>query len=300
MHPEVKRLLNFAVCWDSFFSNTPFIIKKVVTKSKIISQSASNFFCENTEQGTSENLRKETYGENIKEISIHLPKHKKPITQDQFGHYLAGLIDGDGHFSKNPQLVICFHLNDVSLAYFIKSYINHGTVKKVKDKNAYIFVLSSKSSIMRVLGLINNKLRTINKYDQVINNVLPSLNENFKFKLNQSLDLENYWLAGFSDADASFQVKILNRDNRRQEIRLNYQVDQKNREILDLIKNLFGGNIGYRSSQNTYYYGSTSFGSAKKVIKYFDCYHLQSSKHINYLKWRKVYLLIQNKEHQRM
>ncbi|CAH0056864.1 unnamed protein product [Clonostachys solani] len=33
--------------------------------------------------------------------------------------------------------------------------------------------------------------------------------------------------------------------------------------MLILIKNLFGGNIGYRESQNTYYYGSTSFGSAR-------------------------------------
>jgi hypothetical protein len=26
------------------------------------------------------------------------------------------------------------------------------------------------------------------------------------------------------------------------------------------------------------------------VIKYFDKYHLLSSKHVDYLKWRKVYL----------
>ena len=58
-----------------------------------------------------------------------------------------------------------------------------------------------------------------------------------------------------------------------------------------------GGNIGYRKSQDTYYYGSTSFGSAKKVINYFDKFHLLSSKHVNYLKWRKAYLIIQNKDH---
>ena len=44
-------------------------------------------------------------------------------------------------------------------------------------------------------------------------------------------------------------------------------------------------------------YGSTSFGSAKKVIEYFDKYHLQSRKYIIYLRWRKVYRLIQDKEH---
>jgi hypothetical protein len=64
-----------------------------------------------------------------------------------------------------------------------------------------------------------------------------------------------------------------------------------------LIKDFLGGNIGYRKSQDTYYYGSTSFGAAKKVIHYFDYFHLLSSKHINYLKWRKAYLIIQNKDH---
>ena len=55
-----------------------------------------------------------------------------------------------------------------------------------------------------------------------------------------------------------------------------------------LIKEIFGGNIGYRESQDTYYYGSTSFGSAKNVIRYFDNFHLQSRKYDNYLKWRKA------------
>ena len=134
--------------------------------------------------------------------------------------------------------------------------------------------------------------------------------------------MKNHWLAGFSDADASFQIKILNRVTKkmpssgfedkeghakpnlrnekgviRSEVRLNYQVDQKTNNILLLIKQFFGGNIGHRKSQNTYYYGSTSFGSAKKVIKYFDNFHLQSSKHNNYLKWRKAYIMVQAKDH---
>jgi LAGLIDADG endonuclease len=68
------------------------------------------------------------------------------------------------------------------------------------------------------------------------------------------------------------------------EVRLNFQIDQKKDNLLLLIKEFLGGNIGYRKSQDTYYYGSTSFGSAKNVINYFDNFHLLSSKHINYLK----------------
>jgi hypothetical protein len=65
---------------------------------------------------------------------------------------------------------------------------------------------------------------------------------------------------------------------------LNFQIDQKKDNLLLLIKDFLGGNIGYRANQDTYYYGSTSFGSAKNVINYFDNFHLLSSKHINFLK----------------
>jgi hypothetical protein len=116
--------------------------------------------------------------------------------------------------------------------------------------------------------------------------------------MNKSNDFNNHWIAGFSDADASFQIKIVNRVNKpRPEIRLNFQIDQKDKYVLLLIKDVFGGNLGYRESQDSYYYGSTSFGSAKKVINYFDTFHLQSRKHINYLKWRKAYIIIQEKSH---
>ena len=175
----------------------------------------------------------------------------------------------------------------------IKEKIGYGSVKKVQNKNAYILVVAKKEGILRVLNLINGKLRTKHRFDQVINNILS--NNKYKelisdFTLNNSNEFDNHWFAGFSDADASFQVKIVNRSTRRNpEIRLNFQIDQKNDSLLKVIKNHFGGNIGYRKSQDTYYYGSTSFGSARKIIRYFDKFHLQSRKYISYLKWRKIY-----------
>jgi hypothetical protein len=68
------------------------------------------------------------------------------------------------------------------------------------------------------------------------------------------------------------------------EVRLNFKIDQKKNNILPLIKEFLGGNIRYLESQDTYSYDSTSFGSAKYLVNYFDKFHLLSSKHINYLK----------------
>lgn len=267
---------------------------EIVKKLKQWSQSAGNAFFKS---GTSETIRNNT--ENIKNISIHVPTHLKPLNDEQFGHYLAGLIDGNGHFSSKQQLVIVFSSSDIQLAYYIKKVIGFGQVKKVK--NAYLYIISNKDGIIRAIHLINNKLRNKNKFNQVINNILTNHKYswgNLEFKMNNSKDFNNPWITGFSDADASFQIQIINGDNRSiPEIRLNLKIDQKDNYLLLLIKEVFGGNIGYRESQDNYYYGSTSFGSAKKVINYFDNFHLQSSKHINYLKWRKTYIIIQNRNH---
>jgi hypothetical protein len=274
------------------------ISNHIVKNLKMRSKSAGN-----NEIGTSETLRNgivENAGK-IKFISVHVPKHTKPLNDEQFGHYLAGLIDGDGHFSSKQQLVIVFNSLDISLAYYIKQRLGFGIVRKIKNKNAVLLIVASKEGLIKVIGLINGKIKTDNKYNQININILNhpkfiEFNKTITLNKNLSGDLKNHWLAGFSDADASFQIKLIKRNNKT-EVRLNFQIDQKKNDILLLIKSFFGGNIGYRSNQDTYYYGSTSFGSAKKVINYFDHFHLLSTKHINYLKWRKAYIIIQNRDH---
>ena len=290
----------------SIFSFKYSILNDTVKKLKQWSISAGNIISYYICNGTSETLRNETVvnhakHENVKPISVHLPTHLKPLNDHQFGHYLAGLIDGDGHFSRQQQLVIVFHSLDASLAYYLKNRLGFGSVKKVKDKNAFILVIAARKGLLKVINLINGKIRTESKFYQITNNILSNHNyiefsKIVNFKLNLNKDFKNHWLAGFSDADASFQIKVLNRNNRT-EVRLNFQIDQKNNSVLLLIKDFLGGNLGYRKSQDTYYYGSTSFGSAKNVVNYFDYFHLLSSKHVNYLKWRKAYLIIQNKDH---
>ncbi len=301
MHPEVEFISLLMLLYagnTSIYSVKYSLWNDTVTKLKQWSQSAGNVFIITNEP--SETIRDNT--ENIKNISIHTPTHLKPLNDEQFGHYLSGLIDGDGHFSSQNQLIITFSSWDIKLAYYIKKVIGFGHVKKIKNKNAYVYIISNKEGITKVINLINGKLRTYNKYNQVINNILTYLNytasEREQFKMNKSNDFNNHWISGFSDADASFQIKVINRETRFiPEIRLNFQIDQKDNHILLLIKEIFGGNIGYRQSQNTYYYGSTSFGSAKKVIKYFDNFQSQSSKYNDFLRWRKVYIMIQNRDH---
>lgn len=311
-HPEVQylgllTLLYAGTTFNYSFKYSPCFIKtlSIVKKLKQWSKPAGNntIYSNLYSVGTSETLRSETIlnKENVKCISIHVPSHLKPINDTQLGHYLAGLIDGDGHFSSKQQLVIAFNSSDSCLAYYLKNQIGYGSVQKVKNKNAVILVVAAVNGMEKVLNLINGKLRTYDKLNQIKNNILSHIkfkdfNNLINISLNSSNDLNNLWLAGFSDADASFQIKLINRNNHT-EVRLNFQIDQKKKDLLVLIKNSLGGNIGYRTNQDTYYYGSTSFGSAIKVIDYFDKHHLMSTKYINYLKWRKAYIIVQNKDH---
>jgi hypothetical protein len=126
--------------------------------------------------GTSETLRDgieiEESNEKMKNISEHVPTHFKPRNDQELGHYLAGLIEGDGHFSSEQQLVISFHKQDIQLAYYVKGTLGYGHVRQVKDKNAVIFVVSSLEGIYKVMNLINGKIKTEYKMNQIKTNIL--------------------------------------------------------------------------------------------------------------------------------
>jgi hypothetical protein len=170
--------------------------KVIVTKLKQRSQFAGNFINLLFSESTSETLRDKSI---IKKISVHVPTHLKPNNDSNFGHYLAGLIDGDGHFSSAAQLVIVFNKLDAFLAYYIKSRIGYGNVYKVKNKKAVILVISKRIGIIKVLNLINGKIRHKNKLDQIKNNIFSKpYFENFEkdlitlFTLNTTNNLNNY------------------------------------------------------------------------------------------------------------
>ena len=112
------------------------ILIDIVKKFKQWSLSAGNPLFFASKAGTSETLRNEIVvnSEHVKSISNHAPKHLKPLNDEQLGHYLAGLIDGDGHFSKIPQIVLVFSSPDAFLAYYLKEILVYANVKKVKNK----------------------------------------------------------------------------------------------------------------------------------------------------------------------
>jgi len=145
-------------------------------------------------------------------ISDHVEKHRKPINDNEFGYYLAGLIEGDGYFGDH-YLEMVFHNDDAFLAYYIKKRIGYGSVLKLKGNNSVKYVLRHSEGLKYVLTLVNGKLLTSNK-------IIQLLNHGYDKKLGTTVlppatfDLTtNHWLAGYSDAQgtrASFEITIAN------------------------------------------------------------------------------------------
>jgi len=239
------------------------------------------------------NLIQENY-----HISNHLIKHKKPKTDEEFGYYLAGLIESDGYFGDH-KLEIAFREEDAFLAYYIKKQIGYGSILKLNNKNSVRYVLKHTEGLKRVLNLVNGKFLTNNKINQILNHKYD-LKFNITILPPTNFDLKsNYWLAGFADADSSFVIIIAKSQthNTGLSLRLEFKIKQKTNDLLELIQKTLGGNIYYLESEQLFCYNSNNFKSAKLVADYFDNYHLNSSKYIKYLKWRKVYRIIQRKEH---
>ena len=212
---------------------------------------------------------------------------------------MAGLIEGDGSIvvsKEKAYIFICFHLKDVSTAYYIKKRLGFGSIVKQKNKKAINLTIVGRRGLLKVVDLVNGKFRT--KKIESLHKLLDYLKENIQaLPKDTSSVLINHWLAGFLDADGYFQVRIINRDRKfPYEVRLHLKVDQKTKNVLNLLHEVFGGYVGYRDNLDTYYYQSTGFQHVLKVIRYLDRYHVLS-KWLEYRQWRRVYLLVQEGSH---
>jgi hypothetical protein len=156
-------------------------------------------------------------------ISIHKPRTLRHTLSESlnsiqdFGFFLSGIIDGDGHFSAIPQLVICFHEKDISVAYFLKKQIQYGIVSKVKNKKAIKFVVSHSLGLEKICRLVHNKLqhhKKIEQYNTRLTKLAPFNLEDCNSCKTENKNLvltENSWFAGFFLSDGSFQIKILHK-----------------------------------------------------------------------------------------
>lgn len=141
---------------------------------------------------------------------------------NNFGSYLAGLIEGDGSFYvpdnvrnykgklNQASIEIVFTKYDLSLANAIIKQIGGGYL--IKNENYLRIFFKDKFSILRIVNLINGEMRTpkIEALHRLINwsNQKWSLNIPL-LGINITPLQTNAWLSGLIDADGSFYLNWL-------------------------------------------------------------------------------------------
>ena len=104
------------------------------------------------------------------------------MTREDFSHYLAGLIEGEGTIyvpkdkysvkgRKNyPSIQISFNQKDIPLAMSIVKQLGSGSVAKIKGKNAVTLTVNSLEGVLQLVEILNGKMRTpkIKKLEKLI------------------------------------------------------------------------------------------------------------------------------------
>lgn len=262
----------------------------------IIGQSAGNF-CLNL-NAKAEVLNTYNKHPSLSTISEHVKNHKAPSTNEELGHFLAGLIEGNGWFSEK-QLHIIFSPEDASLAYFIKKRIGYGSVYKTKEKKPVKYICKHLKGLQLILSLINGKLLSHSKYDELMNH---RYHETFDIPLQLPLEtirLDNHWLAGFTQVNGRFRINVVASKIHQTgySVGLEYSLKQMDQLPLQLLFDfLKKGNLSQESS-GLWCYQSSGYKTAYELIQYFDRYNVFAGKYVSYLKFRKVYIMITEGKH---
>ncbi|GBB93944.1 hypothetical protein RclHR1_02260009 [Rhizophagus clarus] len=233
----------------------------------------------------------------IKIISDHLNKHAKPPSDEAFGYYLAGLIEANGYID-NDKLVINLSKKDVSLAYYIKKRVGYG---RVVGEDPVKYLLEHPKGLKKTLTLLNGKFLTTNITDQLLNN---KCDQKYEISISPPTDFniaQNHFLAGFCDLASYFSI-ITSDDMSDNKVKLRFSIRtdlprQKDPTIFQKVQSKFGGSIYLNNKTGIYHYEASSFQTNSKTIDYFDQFHLNSSRYVDYFKWRKAYRVIQRGEH---
>lgn len=246
------------------------------------------------------------------------------------GHYLAGLLEGDGHIiipqllegkTSYPYIQITFVNKDLPLINKLVEMFG-GRLRFKNKENAIVWIVNKHNDLVNLVSVINGCLRTpkIIKFNALIVFVNNKYNYNIKIHSVDTSSLNsNGWLSGFIDADGGFKVrytekridvttnKVLTKS--RIEIRfaleqrksIGLQDNDKYKPIMLEIQTFFGFNTDLRESRHndkTYWIVEvSSLNRLNLLIEYLNNYPLLTAKRNDFEDWCKIYQLIADNKH---
>lgn len=255
--------------------------------------------------------------------------------KDQFGYYLAGLLEGDGTIYLpalgkttlnrvlNPRIVFTSHINNLGMYAYIQSALGGIGRFQICGDNTIRYIIGDIKSILFFINLIHGKLRTPKNIR--FNELIKFLNLKYSLKITESLldttNLKNNsWFTGFTEADGHFGIKI-NKSKPKSEIRkrsvsenisLKFRLDQRSFDkpnstpmlfIMESIASFLSCKLSTytidpkSNPREILSIGITGINNLTVIVNYFNTYPLLGVKGKDFKHWEVVYYMIISKEH---
>nr|AVR57723.1 LAGLIDADG homing endonuclease [Termitomyces sp. T132] len=240
-------------------------------------------------------------------------------------YYLAGLWEGDGHIwipktthapsgkKYAPHFAISFAESDYPLVQELKLLIG-GSIRYKVENHTYVLTISSISGLIHIINLINGCLKTpkLARFNEMINWINQSTGSFIPTHVVDNSNLmNNAWLAGFIEADGSFDIQVSQTSGGSPKNRVSARLRLEQRKldpktgdsylnIMTSIATALGVSLNTSIHNDKVEYFLISASSTKSrsiIVNYFSQFPLFSSKRLNYLDWLACHYLIVSKNH---
>lgn len=238
----------------------------------------------------------------------HNPKPSKAFLE-----WFIGFTEGDGSFivpkRGGLQFVITQSSYDVQVLNYIKTNLGFGKViQQSKSNNTHRFIVQDISNMLLICLIFNGNMVFFTKNSQFL--IFLSAYNNIALRLKLEIinpivstllpTLQDYWLAGLTDAEGCFTLSLLTKSKG---YRLRFMLSQKwevNKVILQHISSEVFFGVGYvraHSEDDNWEYVINGVKNTALVIPYFDTHLMYTKKKQSYKIWKELRLLLINGAH---
>jgi hypothetical protein len=205
------------------------LIVRKITKLSMLVGSSETVRVFSTNQKIPEKIKPPVFTQGNKDLKIR--------------QWIAGVVDGDGYFKISKKgycsLEIVMEPGDIACLCKIKNRYG-GSIKATSHASAIRYRVHHLAGITAVLndlnGLLYNPVR-IAQFQKICSLY------NIQYNISNPLEYNSGYLAGLFDSDGSINLNI-------QSQQIFITLTQKNRELLNTIANVYGGNIYSSNAHN--------------------------------------------------
>jgi len=227
------------------------------------------------------------------------------INKEKFIQWFVGFAEGNGSWNVNESNSSCskvsFVINqkDPKVLYKIKSFFGFGTVNgpyynKITNEPYYRYYVGNQKNTKVLIEALNGKLvfkKSMEKFEAYVNcyNKLPDVavfaNRVLLEKKKTFPSYSDGWLSGFIDAKGCFSGYV---KKDWSNMSLNFSISQKGeKEIFDCLNKLIGGFLSFENKKH-FRLEVRKFSDIQSLLDYLENYPLRSSKHISFVRFKKI------------